>query len=118
MGQMDSGDSSVPKAVRSATPVRRCLQSDPIDPHGEEMDGPLAGVAAKLRRPGMSELRRRLILFARYPIADAPEASDFTSAPGRPYELMAPSPDHIEKLAPARAIALSPSNPYASRMPA
>ena len=30
------------------------------------MDGPLAGVAEKLRRPGMSELRRRLILFARY----------------------------------------------------
>src|SRR5439155_15790191 len=41
--------------------MRRCLQSDPIDPDGEEMDGPLAGVAKKLRRPGMSELRRRLL---------------------------------------------------------
>src|SRR2546425_3505543 len=49
--------------------MRRCLKAAPIAPHGEEMDGPLAGVAEKLRRPGMSELRRRLILFARYPIA-------------------------------------------------
>ena len=28
--------------------MRRCLHSDPIDPYGEEMDGPLAGVAERL----------------------------------------------------------------------
>ncbi len=30
--------------------MRRCLQSDPADPDGEEVDGALAGVAEKLRR--------------------------------------------------------------------
>ena len=33
------------------------------------MDEPLVGMAKELRRPGMSELRRRLIRFARHPIA-------------------------------------------------
>ena len=31
--------------------MRRCLQSDATDSHGEEMDGALVGVAEKLRRP-------------------------------------------------------------------
>ena len=30
--------------------MRRRLQSDPLDPHSEEMDGLLAGVAEKLKR--------------------------------------------------------------------
>ena len=52
-----------PNAGRGDPSMRRCLQSNPIDPHREEMDGALAGVAEKLRRLGMSELRRRLIIF-------------------------------------------------------
>ena len=49
LGQTGFRHSSVPDAGRSAPPVRRCLQSDPVDPHSEEMDGPVAGVAEKLR---------------------------------------------------------------------
>src|SRR4030095_4358215 len=60
--------SSVPDAGGSPPPVRRCLQSDPAHPDGEEVGGALPGVVEKRRHSRMSEVRRWLLLFARHPI--------------------------------------------------
>ena len=48
LGQTGLRHSSLSDAGRSDPSMRRCLQSDPINPDGEEMDGALAGWQARI----------------------------------------------------------------------
>src|SRR5439155_25074290 len=48
-GQTGLRHSPLPDAGRGRSSMRRCLQSDPADSDGEELDEPLAGMAKELR---------------------------------------------------------------------